>query len=213
MGIVTTVDLAATPLVVTGYGRNTLDLADARVIPEIQAHGAGAVFQTGLTDFTLIDLGGQDTKVLRLEKGILTDFVMNDKCAASSGRYLENMAQVLDVSLEELSRHYRQPVSLDATCGIFGESELIGRILEGHSLETLCAGVNATLIKRVAPMLSRFPRDLIVVTGGVAQSFAFIQMLKEMTGGDIIVPRHPQHNGAIGCAVLAQHQSRTAQRA
>jgi activator of 2-hydroxyglutaryl-CoA dehydratase len=112
---------------------------------------------------------------------------MNDKCAASSGRYLENMAKVLDISLEDLSRHYRDPVPLDATCGIFGESELIGKIIEGHSLERLCAGVNNTLIKRVAPMLRRFPTDTIVLTGGVAKSPAFRELLQE--GGGYHRPR------------------------
>lgn len=203
MGLLATEERRAASLVATGYGRNTIDLEGARVVPEIQAHVAGARFQTDLDTFTLLDMGGQDSKVARLENGILVDFVMNDKCAASSGRYLENMAKVLDLSLEELSRHHRDPVPLDATCGIFGESELIGKIIEGHSLERLCAGVNNTLIKRVAPMLRRFPADTIVLTGGVAKSPAFRELLQEASGADIIVPAHPQHNGAIGCAVLA----------
>jgi len=203
LGLLPADELGRTPMVATGYGRNTIDLEGARVVPEIQAHVAGARFQTGLETFTLLDLGGQDSKVARLENGILVDFVMNDKCAASSGRYLENMAKVLDIPLEELSRYHRDPVPLDATCGIFGESELIGKIIEGHSLERLCAGVNNTLIKRVAPMLRRFPADTIVLTGGVAKSPAFRELLQEANGADIIVPEHPQHNGAIGCAVLA----------
>jgi predicted CoA-substrate-specific enzyme activase len=190
-------------IVITGYGRNTLALENAVVIPEIQAHIAGARWQTGLDTFTLLDLGGQDSKVARLENGILTDFVMNDKCAASSGRYLENMATVLEVSLDEMSQHAGNPVALDATCGIFGESELIGKIIEGHSVESLCAGVNQTLIKRVMPMLHRFSRDTIVLTGGVARNTAFRQMLQEAAGADIVVPENPQHNGAIGCALLA----------
>jgi predicted CoA-substrate-specific enzyme activase len=203
MGLLSPRERAAVPLVVTGYGRNTLALEGARVVPEIQAHVAGVRFQTGLETFTMLDLGGQDSKVARVEDGILMDFLMNDKCAASSGRYLENMAKVLDVSLEELSRHYRDPVPLDATCGIFGESELIGRIIEGHPLENLCAGVNNTLLRRVDPMLRRFPQDLIVVTGGVARSPAFLELLREATGADVLVPPEPRHNGAIGCAALA----------
>lgn len=195
-----------TAVVVTGYGRNTLALEHARVVPEIQAHVAGVRLQTGLETFTMLDLGGQDAKVARVEEGILVDFVMNDKCAASSGRYLENMAQVLDVSLAEMAGHYLDPVPLDATCGIFGESELIGRILEGHSLERLCAGVNATLLKRVAPMLRRFPLDPLVLTGGVARSPALRQLLRQATGSEPLVPEHPQHNGALGCAVLAAKQ-------
>ncbi len=204
MGLFAADELEQTALVVTGYGRNTIDLAGALVIPEIQAHVAGARQQTGLSTFTLLDLGGQDSKVARVEDGKLVDFVMNDKCAASSGRYLENMAKVLDVSIEELSRHFLDPVPLDATCGIFGESELIGRILEGHSIPRLCAGVNRTLIKRVAPMLRRFPTDHLVLTGGVARSPAFRELLRIATGTEASVPAHPQHNGAIGCALLAR---------
>lgn len=203
LGLLTKEQWQTTPLTATGYGRNTINLAGANVIPEIQAHIAGARFQTGLETFTLLDLGGQDSKVARLEGGILIDFLMNDKCAASSGRYLENMAKVLDVSLEELARHHENPVPLDATCGIFGESELIGKIIEGHSLEALCAGVNQTLIKRVAPMLARFPRDTIVLTGGVAKNSAFVELLRRFSPAEIIIPSHPQHNGAIGCAFLA----------
>jgi len=198
-----TIEPGDATIVVTGYGRNTLALENARVIPEIQAHIAGARWQTGLDSFTLLDLGGQDSKVARLEEGVLTDFVMNDKCAASSGRYLENMAAVLEISLEEMSRHTQDPVALDATCGIFGESELIGKIIEGHAVENLCAGVNQTLIKRVMPMLHRFPRDTIVLTGGVAKNHAFREMLQQEAGADIVIPEHPQHNGAIGCALKA----------
>ncbi|MGE4543055.1 MAG: acyl-CoA dehydratase activase [Pedobacter sp.] len=203
LGLLTMEQWQTTPLTATGYGRNTINLAGANVVPEIQAHIAGARFQTGMETFTLLDLGGQDSKVARLEDGILIDFLMNDKCAASSGRYLENMAKVLDITLEELARHHENPVYLDATCGIFGESELIGKIIEGHSLEALCAGVNQTLIKRVAPMLARFAQDTIVLTGGVAKNGAFVALLREFSSADIVIPDHPQHNGAIGCAHLA----------
>jgi len=196
------------PLVATGYGRNAVDLAGARVIPEIQAHVAGARLQTGLATFTMLDLGGQDSKVARVEDGILVDFLMNDKCAASSGRYLENMAKVLDISLDELARYHDDPVALDATCGIFGESELIGKIIEGHPLANLCAGVNQTLIKRVIPMLRRFPQDCVVLCGGVAKNEAFHKLLARATKAELVLPRHPQHNGAIGCAILSGRPER-----
>ncbi|KIH76304.1 CoA-substrate-specific enzyme activase, putative [Geoalkalibacter ferrihydriticus] len=198
---------APAAMVATGYGRNTINLQGARVIPEIQAHVAGARFQTGCDTFTLIDLGGQDTKVARVEEGILQDFLMNDKCAASSGRYLENMAQVLDIDLDELARYADNPVALDATCGIFGESELIGKIVEGHPLPHLCAGINATLVKRVMPMLRRFPQDVLLVTGGVARNQAFRQLLQQAVAARLLMPPHPQHNGAIGCAILASTSS------
>lgn len=195
-------ELSQARVTATGYGRNTVNLRGARVISEIRAHVAGALHQTGLRDFTLLDLGGQDTKVAMVREGRLRDFVMNDKCAASSGRYLENMAAILEVSLEELSSHWRDPVKLDATCGIFGESELIGQILRGHPPASLCAGVNQTLVKRVLPMLRRFPSSTLVVTGGVALNGALVRLLEQETGVEVVVPRHPQHNGAIGCASM-----------
>ena len=112
-------------IVATGYGRNTLDIGEAVVIPELKAHTIGAVWQLGIKDFTLLDLGGQDSKVIKVRKGKMVDFQTNDKCAASTGRYLENMAAVLGIDLAELSRYSDNPVELDATCAIFGESELI----------------------------------------------------------------------------------------
>jgi predicted CoA-substrate-specific enzyme activase len=200
-GIFTPAELAAT-VTVTGYGRNTLSLRGATIVSEIKAHVAGALLQTGRRDFTLLDMGGQDTKVVRVRGGRLDDFVMNDKCAASSGRYLENMATILEVSLAELSSHWEEPVRLDATCGIFGESELIGQILRGHPLARLCAGVNDTLVRRVLPMLRRFPSETVVLTGGVARNGALVRILEKETGLEVLVPQHPQHNGAIGCAFL-----------
>lgn len=199
-GILSEEELAEARLVVTGYGRNTLNLKGAKVMSEIRAHVAGAIRQTGMRDFTLLDLGGQDTKVALVREGKLRDFMMNDKCAASSGRYLENMATILEVSLEELSSHWHDPVKLDATCGIFGESELIGQILQGHTVARLCAGVNQTLVKRVLPMLHRFPSPDVIVTGGVALNGAFITLLEQELGHRATIPAHPQHNGAIGCA-------------
>lgn len=201
-GIFTEEELAAADITVTGYGRNSINLHGARVISEIKAHVAGARTQTGLSDFTMLDMGGQDTKVAQVVGGRLTDFVMNDKCAASSGRYLENMAGVLEVSLEELSSHSEDPIALDATCGIFGESELIGQILRGHPVSRLCAGINLTLVKRVLPMLKRFPSDTLVITGGVALNRAMIALLSADCGMEIVIPEHPQLNGAIGCASL-----------
>jgi len=201
-GIFSAEELASARITVTGYGRNSINLHGARVVSEIKAHVAGARAQTGLADFTMLDMGGQDTKVAQVAGGRLADFVMNDKCAASSGRYLENMAAVLEVSLEELSSHAEDPIPLDATCGIFGESELIGQILRGHPLSRLCAGVNRTLVKRVMPMLKRFPSQTLVITGGVALNRAMVSLLSAECGMSVVIPEHPQHNGAIGCASL-----------
>lgn len=193
-------------LVSTGYGRNTLELAGGEAIPELKAHVLGAIYQTGLKDFTLVDLGGQDSKIIQVRHGKMQDFLTNDKCAASSGRYLENMAHVLGMSLEELGKHVEDPVELNSTCAVFGESELIGKIVEGVPMPQLAAGVNATIIKRILPLLREFPGDTLVFTGGVAYNEAVRKLLAVGTGREVIVPPEPQFNGAIGCCVYGQKQ-------
>jgi predicted CoA-substrate-specific enzyme activase len=137
------------------YGRNTVKVMSGEDIPEIKAHALGAIWQTGLQNFTLLDLGGQDSKVVLVKEGKVIDFQTNDRCAAGSGRYLENMAGVLGLGLDELSQHRDNPVDLNATCAIFGESELIGKIIEGSPVEELAAGVNYTIYKRIKPLLAK----------------------------------------------------------
>ncbi|MDW7675183.1 MAG: acyl-CoA dehydratase activase [Bacillota bacterium] len=193
-------------IVATGYGRLTLNLKGAKIIPELKAHMLGAIYQTGLSDFTLLDLGGQDTKIVKVRKGKMVDFQTNDRCAASSGRYLENMAQVLGVTLAELSRHSEDPVTLNSTCAVFGESELIGKIIEGHSISQLAAGVNYTIFKRFQPMLAQLASETVVFTGGVAYNEALEQIVKRETGLAVVVPRLPEFNGAIGCAIEAANE-------
>jgi len=188
-------------IVSTGYGRNTLEVAGGETIPELKAHMKGAIFQTGLKDFTLVDLGGQDSKIIAVKNGRMLDFQTNDKCAASSGRYLENMANVLGMTLEELGRYGEDPVELNSTCAVFGESELIGKIVEGEPLSRLAAGVNATIVKRILPLLRAYTGEVIVFTGGVAYNQAVQKFLGEGTGKRILVPPEPQFNGALGCAV------------
>ncbi|MEW6662519.1 MAG: acyl-CoA dehydratase activase [Bacillota bacterium] len=187
----------------TGYGRNTLAVEGGRVIPELQAHLLGAVFQTGLADFTLLDLGGQDSKVILVRGGRMADFYTNDRCAASSGRYLENMAAVLGMDLTELSSHFEDPVDLDATCAIFGESELIGKVLEGYPLKQLAAGVNYSVVKRVKPMLKNLQSTILVFCGGVANNQGIQRLLEKELGAEVVIPPEPQLNGAIGCCVFA----------
>jgi len=192
-------------LISTGYGRNTLELAGGEAIPELKAHVLGAIYQTDLKDFTLVDLGGQDSKIIQVRKGKMIDFMTNDKCAASSGRYLENMACILDVPLEELGQYAEAPVELNSTCAVFGESELIGKIVEGFPLTELAAGVNATIVKRILPLLRAFVGDILVFTGGVAHNQAVGKLLEAGSGKRIVIPQEPQFNGAIGCCVYAEY--------
>ncbi|HOM03611.1 MAG TPA: acyl-CoA dehydratase activase [Acetivibrio sp.] len=190
-------------VVSTGYGRNNVNVENSTVILELKAHTYGAVWQTGLEDFTLLDIGGQDSKVVSVRNGKMADMVLNDKCAASCGRYLENMANVLGISLEELTGHYENPVELNSTCAVFGESELIGKISEGYSIRELAAGVNYSLFKRIKPIIERFPHENLVVCGGVARNNALLEFIKsELDFKRVVVPRMPQLNGAIGCCAF-----------
>ncbi|MEW5953296.1 MAG: acyl-CoA dehydratase activase [Bacillota bacterium] len=191
-------------VVSTGYGRQAVELKGAVAIPEIKAHARGAVFQTGLGDFTLLDLGGQDSKVAMVRRGKMVDFETNDKCAASTGRYLENMAAVLDITMDELSRRHENPVDLDATCAIFGETEIIGKLVEGHGIPALAAGVNYTIFKRIRPMLARLSSPVLVFTGGVAQNGALVEIIRREMDFQVLVPEEPGFTGALGCCVEAR---------
>jgi len=186
----------------TGYGRNNLAVEGGQVIPELQAHLLGAVWKTGLSDFTLLDLGGQDSKVILVRGGRMANFYTNDRCAASSGRYLENMAAVLGMDLTELGSYFEAPVELDVTCAIFGESELIGKVLEGYPIEQLAAGVNYSVVKRVRPLLKNLLGPVLVFCGGVAKNHGVKYLLENEMGVEVIVPPKPQLNGAIGCCVF-----------
>lgn len=195
------IDVDEQKVVATGYGKITVQIPGVELIPEIQAHVVGAAFQTGLSDFTLIDIGGQDTKVILVKNRRAVDFLTNDRCAASSGRYLENMAVVLGVDLNFLSQCSDEPTHLNSTCAIFGETEIIGRIVEGASLESMAAGVNYALYKRLAGMLTKLSSPIMVLAGGVAYNKALQNIIRAGTGSEIICLPEPQFNGAIGCCV------------
>lgn len=190
-------------VVSTGYGRYNVRIEGSAVISEIKAHALGAAHQSGLADFTLLDLGGQDIKVIRVRGGEVDDFVMNDKCAAGSGRYLENIATILGITPEQLARHTADPVPLSATCAIFGESEVVGAVAEGAEISSICAGANLSVAQRLAPLARRYGSEKYVVTGGVALNGGVLKFLGEKLGKELIVPRHPIFNGAIGCALEA----------
>ena len=182
----------------TGYGRNNTDLSKFKAINEIKAHVYGAFYQSKLEDFILLDVGGQDVKVVKVEKAMITDLELNEKCAASCGRYLENMANVLEVGVKEMSTHFENPTTLNSTCAVFSESELIGKIAEGVSIEELCAGVNYSLYKRLHPLLNKFKGRKLILTGGVANNKALNEYLKN-DYDEIIKIEDAQFNGAIGC--------------
>lgn len=186
----------------TGYGRNNTDLSMFTAINEVKAHVYGAIFQTGMKDFVLLDIGGQDIKIVRVRNGVITDLELNDKCAASCGRYLENMANVLEVPLDKMAQCTEDPIELNSTCAVFSESELIGRIAEGIEIERLCAGVNYSLYKRLQPLLTKFAGRKLVLSGGVAKGTAIRHYLKA-DYDEVTCVDDPQFNGAIGCCYYA----------
>lgn len=187
----------------TGYGRNNTKFNYFKPINELKAHVYGVFYQTRLKDFILLDVGGQDVKIVKVEKGVITDLELNEKCAASCGRYLENMSSVLEVSLDKMFKLYKDPVELNSTCAVFSESELIGKIAEGVPIERLCAGVNYSLYKRVLPLLNKFQGDKLVISGGVARNVALHNYLKN-DYEEIIQLEDPQFNGAIGCGFYGE---------
>ncbi|OGP71951.1 MAG: hypothetical protein A2Y80_06285 [Deltaproteobacteria bacterium RBG_13_58_19] len=189
-------------LIVTGYGKDLLK-GHFPTITEIRAHFLGARFQTGLEQFILLEMGGQDTKVLYIQEGKVFDFLTNDRCAAGTGRYLENMARFLKMPWREFGAAWQEPVDISQTCAIFGESELIGHLLEGVPVTSLAAGVNASVARRALAMVRRYPCRNLVFVGGVALNRAVVRLLKEWGNFRVWVPSFPQSNGALGCCLEA----------
>lgn len=186
----------------TGYGKARLGRG-AVMVPELEAIIEGVKALTGLTDALILDVGGQDSKALLMRKGRMEDFATNDRCAASSGRFLENMSTALGINLEEMGRYWENPVELSSTCAIFGETELVGLMGEGHRLQDLAAGVNHTILRRLLPLISRFQTDVLVLTGGVAYNQALRMLLGETKSVELVVPDPPDFVAAVGCCRLA----------
>jgi len=189
-------------LVVTGYGKNLLQKSFP-AITEIRAHFLGARQQTRLDHFILLEVGGQDTKVLYIKDGRVFDFLTNDRCAAGTGRYLENMARFLKMPLPQFAAAWREPVEISQTCAIFGESELVGHLLEGVDPERIAAGVNASVARRALALVRRYRCPTLVCVGGVARNRAVIHFLEDPDTFRVLVPPYPQFNGALGCCLEA----------
>jgi predicted CoA-substrate-specific enzyme activase len=187
---------AVAKIVSTGYGRNSVKFAD-RAFTEILAHAAGAHFVNNKVR-TIIDIGGQDSKAISLdETGKVKNFVMNDKCAAGTGRFLEVMARALEVNLDEfgaMSLKSEQPAKISSLCTVFAESEVISLIARGEQRPEIIAGIHESIAARVSSMLAR---------GGVARNEGVVHALEKKLGVKIEVSPYAQANGAIGAAVLA----------
>ena len=192
--------------IATGYGRNCCEEADKR-ITEITCHAKGVQYLAGDVQ-TVIDVGGQDSKVIRLDgNGRVDNFVMNEKCAAGTGRFLEVMARVLGCKLEELSSLADQSVkelSINNVCTVFAESEVISRLAAGDSIYDVARGAHVAIAKRVAGMCNRVGyAPKVVMTGGVALNPNLVGALSAELHTPIAVAPHCQGAGAVGAAVLA----------
>lgn len=191
---------------VTGYGRKLWQDAD-RVLSEISCHAAGLSFYHPQAR-TVIDVGGQDSKIICLsETGKVLDFSMNDKCAAGTGRFLEMTAMRLGVSVGQLSSLANGSdleLSLNSTCVVFAESEIIGLMASHHSAANIARAVHLSVAKRVFAQLSSLDHHPhYAFTGGVAQNADLAECLSRELNASLYVPPEPEITGALGAALLA----------
>jgi (R)-2-hydroxyacyl-CoA dehydratese activating ATPase len=192
-------------IVTTGYGRRTMK--DAALTPtEIACHAKGASFLLPGCRF-VIDIGGQDAKGIRLSpEGNVEDFVMNDKCAAGTGRFLSATGQALGVPVDQLAGYARgaEPYRINAMCTVFAESEVISLVNQGVERGAIIAGLHASIARRTASMVaSLHPIPPIAFTGGVSQNGDIAQKLGEELRRPVIVPRDASYAGALGAALMA----------
>lgn len=192
--------------VTTGYGRAGIIFRN-RDITEITCHAKGAYFLNPAVR-TVIDIGGQDSKVIRLdERGGVRDFVMNDKCAAGTGRFIEMMAQSLGLTIEEIGvRGFssREDLTISSMCSVFAQSEVVSLIAAGRRVEDIVRGLNRSVAARVTALAGRsgLEREWMV-TGGVANNPGVVAAIEERLGGKVLVPEKPELCGALGAALIA----------
>ncbi len=193
-------------VVATGYGRINVPFADCQVT-ELTCHarGVASLFPSART---ALDIGGQDAKGLKIKDGKLVDFVMNDRCAAGTGRFLEVIAGTLGLKLEELgsiSLKSRNRVKISNTCTVFAQQEVASRISEGVTLEDIVAGLHEAVASRAVGMLMRLKVEPdVVFTGGVAKNIGVVKAVRENLGCEVLVPEDPLISGAVGAALLGK---------
>jgi len=194
-------------IVATGYGRVRADFAH-KTITEITCHARG-VHAVNPKIRTIIDIGGQDSKVIKInEAGMVLDFAMNDRCAAGTGKFLEVMSKALETELADFARLYaksRQPCSISSVCTVFAESEVISLLAAGARREDIVAGLHQAVAKRVANMVHRLGlEERVGFTGGVAQNQGMVKALEHELGTRFCALKfNPQLIGALGAAILA----------
>jgi predicted CoA-substrate-specific enzyme activase len=196
-------------IVATGYGRihsAVTEIADEQ-FTEIACHARGIAFHLpGVR--TLIDIGGQDSKVIRLDEGgLVLDFAMNDRCAAGTGKFLEMTAQGLDLPLDmfiEQALTAKSAARISSMCTVFAESEAISLLAEGREMNEIARGLHNAIAARVVRMAEGLGVEAdLGFSGGVGQNAAMVRSLEEVLGVKVLVPPQPQFVGALGAALLA----------
>lgn len=193
-------------IVATGYGRLNVPFADCQ-ITELSCHARG-VSSLFPSVRTAIDIGGQDAKCMRIDKGKLISFVMNDKCAAGTGRFLEVTAAALGIKLEDMgdiSLKASKRIQISNLCTIFAQQEVIALLSRGEEPENIVSGLHDALASRIAALARRLGIEPdLVLTGGVAKNTGMVRAMKESLGFQIFVPQEPLITGALGAAILAK---------
>ncbi len=190
----------------TGYGRNNIPFATGQVT-EITCHARGA-HRLYPEARAIVDIGGQDSKVICLdESGGVTNFVMNDKCAAGTGRFLELMARTLELNLDEMARvglHWEQELTISSMCTVFAESEVVSLIADNHSAADIVHGLNQSVAAKTAALASRAgAKGPYMMTGGVARNRGVTEALEARLGAPLWLPPEPDLCGALGAALFA----------
>ena len=194
-------------IVATGYGRDFIHSAD-RSLTEITCHAKGAHFCSPAAR-TIIDIGGQDSKVITLDKsGDVSGFVMNDKCAAGTGRFLEMMAGTLELSMDEMSHlglKWKKDLTITSTCTVFAESEVVSLIASNAQTSDIIHALNKSVASRTASMVRRVRGTApYMMTGGVARNAGVVQEIEKLLGAKLIIPEDPDLTGALGAALYAR---------
>jgi (R)-2-hydroxyacyl-CoA dehydratese activating ATPase len=193
-------------IVATGYGRLNVPFAD-RQITELSCHarGVASLFPGART---AIDIGGQDAKCMKIDQGRLTSFVMNDKCAAGTGRFLEVTAAALGIRLDEMGNvalKATRKVPISSLCTIFAQQEVVALLSRGEKVENIVAGLHEALAGRIAALARRAGLEPdLVLTGGVAMNRGMVRAMEQALGCALLVPAEPLLTGALGAAILAR---------
>jgi len=194
-------------IVATGYGRVSLPFAN-ETITEITCHARGAHF-INPSIRTIIDIGGQDSKVIRIEQhGLVEDFAMNDRCAAGTGKFIEFLAHTLNMNVSDFSRkalESQSPVTVSSMCTVFSESEVLSLVAENVPIPDIVAGLHLAIARRITALIDTIGYDeTVALTGGGARNQAIRIQLEELLKVRIYVPDKPEFIGALGAAISAQ---------